>query len=271
MGIHCHCIMGGNRDMESIVLNRSELSALLREAGISRLPGAKADQTPGMDALELQQGLIRLEERSLVKVGGDGVEIDGQVGQLLSIVAEPLAIVSTFKETPEETSQAWHFISDGSIVALTSAGSGQYRLEDVANLDAVADYVARLMPLEPVPEQVQYQADVPQEDADEISAMVDNWDMVPALSLLEAGGLKMVEAKDLFDDLADYQWWGRVDLMSWESGQVKAAHRVLAVQGQEHSWVARQKNPTESTIHIETAQEGEFEAFLEQYWRELRA
>ncbi len=257
--------------MESIVLNRSELSALLREAGIIWLAGMEANQMPFVDETGLQQGLSRLAERNLVKVSGDGFEIDGQVGELLSIVAEPLAIVSTFKETPEETSQAWHFISEASIVALTPAGSGQYRLEDVNNLDAVADYVARLMPLEPVPEQVQYHADVPQEDADEISAMVDNWDMVPALSLLEAGGLNMVEAKDLFDDLADYQWWGRVDLMSCESGQVKSAHRVLAVQGQEHSWVARQKDPAVSTIHIETAQEGEFEAFLEQYWKELQA
>ena len=59
--------------MESIVLSRSELSALLEETGIDQLPGVGADQMPQADAMERQQGLSRLEERKLVKIGGDEV------------------------------------------------------------------------------------------------------------------------------------------------------------------------------------------------------
>ena len=72
------------------------------------------------------------------------------------------------------------------------------------------------MPLEPVPETVHYGAAVPQEDADEISWMADQWVTVPALNILTADGLNSAEAMDLFDDLADFQWWGRVDLMACE-------------------------------------------------------
>jgi hypothetical protein len=125
------------------------------------------------------------------------------------------------------------------------------------------------MPLEPVPETVHYEATVPQEDAVEISWMAAQWDMVPALEIMTAGGLEPVEAMDLFDDIAEFKWRGRVDLMACEDGTVVEGHRVLAIQGQERSWVARQDEPGASSIHIHTAMPGDFERLLGRYWAEI--
>lgn len=127
----------------------------------------------------------------------------------------------------------------------------------------------RLLGVEPVPETVHYEAAVPQEDSDEISWMADQWETVPALNILTADGLNLAEAMDLFDDLADFQWWGRVDLRACEDSVVLEQHRVLVIQGQKRSWVARQDMPDASTINIHTAMPGDFEHLLGRYWEEI--
>jgi hypothetical protein len=135
----------------------------------------------------------------------------------------------------------------------------------VSNLETVLADLEAALPLVPDPETVDYRTDVPQEDADEISSLAEGWDEVPALQILEADGLKMVEARDLYDDLANFAWWGRIDLMVNDGAKITSRHRVLVIQGQERSWVASQDISDMCTLHIHTARSGDFEEMLAQY------
>jgi hypothetical protein len=92
---------------------------------------------------------------------------------------------------------------------------------------------------------------------------------VPALKILTAYGLNSAEAMDLFDNIADFQWWGQVDLMACEDSVIREQHRDLVIQGQERSWVSGQAVPDASTIHIHTAMPGYFERLLGRYWAEI--
>lgn len=201
---------------------------------------------------------------------GEEIIVDDSLGQIFQTILQPQAVVKVYRESSEESLfWSWHYVSGTSIVALSLAQPDEDHLATVPDLNAVLEHLQDTMPLVPVPETVHYEAAVPQEDADEISRMADQWDMVPALNMLTADGLNTVEAMDLFDDIADFQWRGRIDLMACEDGAVIKQHRVLVIQGQERSWIARQDKPAASTIHIHTAMPEDFEHLLGQYWEEI--
>jgi len=259
--------------MEDLLLDNSELAALLNQLELDQMLGLESDQIPMQTATKddqmLQEGLNQLVEKDLLSLFNDQVEIGAELKGFFETIINPQVIVRIFKETPQETSWSLYYFSGSSIVEFSPVAPDQFYLRKIADLDKVAANIEIMLSLEPVPESVQYQAEVPQEDADEIAALADGWSAVPALTILEADGLKTAEAKDLFLDLTDYQWWGWVDILTCENGQITKGRRVLVIQGQDRAWVARQMKPEVSTIYIETAQSGEFEKFLGQYWEEI--
>jgi hypothetical protein len=259
--------------MDSLLLDSSELAALLNQLELDEMLGFESDQiqlqTATKDNRMLQEGLNRLIEKNLLILVNDQVETGAELKGFSETVINPQIMVKIFKETPQEIGWSLYYFSGSSIVEFSPLAPGQFSLRKIADLDEVAANIELMLPIEPVPESVQYQAEVPQEDADEIAALADGWSAVPALTILEADGLKTAEAKDLFLDLTDYQWWGWVDILTCENGQITKGRRVLVIQGQDRAWVARQMKPEVSTIYIETAQSGEFEKFLGQYWDEI--
>jgi hypothetical protein len=260
--------------MKEIVLDGRELLWLMDRLQLDRpigvepdlLPQPTSDERPAM----IQGGYEALKSRGLITFQDEVVVVDDTLRQMMQTILRPEAVVGAYRETADgEKLWSWHYVSDESIVALSLARLGEYRFAFVPDLMAVLEHLRNTMPLEPEPETVHYEANVPQEDATEISWMAAQWDMVPALEILTAGGLEPVEAMDLFDDIADFKWRGRVDLMACKDGRIVEGHRVLAIQGQERSWVARQDKPGASTIHIHTAMPGDFEHLLGRYWAEI--
>lgn len=260
--------------MKEIVLVGAELLWLMdrlqvdRPIGVDpdRLPQPLSDERPAM----IQEGYESLKSRGLVAFQDEEIVVDNGLRQMIQTTVRPDAVVRAYRETGAgKALWSWHYVSDGTIVALSLDQVGEYRFTSVPDLNAVLEHLKDIMPLEPVPETVHYEATVPQEDATQISWMAAQWEMVPALEILTADGLEPVEAMDLFDDIAEFEWRGRVDLMACEGGKVVEGHRVLAIQGQERSWVARQDKPGASSIHIHTAMPGDFERLLGRYWADI--
>ena len=260
--------------MDGIDLNRSELLCLMDLMGIDELMGMDPGQLTQPDELEhqesLREGLDNLTERELLTVNDQEYEIDESVRQMVEIMAQPEVIVRTYRETPGENEYwSWYFVSGSSIVEISMDNPGQFQLATVPDLNTVLEHLEVVFPLTPVPDTVRYNAEVPQDDAKEVTWLANGWDEVPALNILEADGLNTAEAMDLFDDIAEFAWWGKVDLMACQGNEITAKHRVLAIQGQERSWVARQTKADESTIHIHTALSGDFKQLLELYLNEI--
>lgn len=260
--------------MNGIVLDSDELISLLDRYNVDGFIGVDPDLLPRPAKNErqkmIQRGSDSLTSRGLFTAKGQEMVVDESLDQTLQTIIQPRAIVRVYRESSDQTQfWSWHYFSGPSIVALSFARPNEYRIDTVPDLGAVLKHLQDTLPLEPVPEAVHYKADVPQEDADEIVRMAEHWDVVPTLNILTADGLNMVEAMDLFDDISDFQWHGRIDLMACKDGVVIKQHRVLVIQGQERSWIARQDKPGASTIHIHTYSSGDFERMLGQYWEEI--
>jgi len=260
--------------MNSIALNRAELLCPLDLMGITEVVGVKAEQLRPVEEAEgrelLLKGLQGLSNWQLVTAIDGGYEISDELRTPVATLANTQVVIGTHRETADDQkSWFWHFVTRTSIAQLILDKPENYRLVAVSNLETVLADLEAALPLVPVPETMEYRADFPQADADEISSLVEKWDEVPALQILEADGLKAVEAADLFDNLANFAWWGRVDLMVNGGVNITSRHWVLVIQGQERSWVARQEVADVSTLHIHTARSGDFEELLERYWDDI--
>jgi hypothetical protein len=261
--------------MKNIAMNRAELLGLLDLIGIAQLVGVEAEQLRPVEESEGRELLLKgrqgLLNRQLINEIEGGYEVSDELRELAKTMANPQVGIATHRETADDKkSWFWHFVTQTSIAQLILDKPDNFRLVSVSNLETVVADLEAALPLVPVPETIEYRADVPQEDADEISSLADGWDEVPALQILEADGLKAVEAADLFDDLANFAWWGRVDFLANDGVNITSRHRVLVIQGQERSWVASQDIADMSTLHIHTARSGDLEEMLAQYWDDIR-
>ncbi len=257
--------------MSDIALNRAEIICLLNLMGSNQIVGVETEQLLPAEESEgqelLQRGLKGLSNRHLITENDGGYEFVDELRDLAMTMAYPQVVIATHRETADDKkSWFWHFVTRTSIAQLILDKPDNYRLIGVSNLETVLADLEDALPMVPAPQTIEYRADVPKEDADEISSLAEDWDEVPALQILEADGLTMVEARDLFDDLANFAWWGRVDLMAFDGANITSRHRALIIQGQERSWVARQDVADVSTLHIHTARSGDFEEILERYW-----
>ncbi len=257
--------------MEEIILERSELLSLLEMKGIDEVISIGQDQLPAPESFErpivLDDGRSRLLEQGLLSVAEDHYEIDSSLESMLSALADPQTVLRFWRSTPDRNEEVWcwYFRSGSDLVQLITSGPEQFELGRVAD-DAALAQIDEVFPLNPMPDSPDYQAIVDQADAELVQALADDWDEVPALTILEADGLSPIGAISLFDDVTEPQWLGEIDFMACVDREVKRHHRLLVLQGQESSWLAWQDDPDISELHIQPASAGALPKHVLTYW-----
>jgi hypothetical protein len=261
--------------MEEILLERSELLSLLELRGISEVVGLDQDQLPTPESFErpiiLDDGRSRLLEQGLLSVADDHYEIDGSLDTMLSALADPQTVLRFWRSTPDRDEEVWcwYFQSGSDLVQLITSGPEQFELGRIADDDAALAQIEEVFPLSHMPEGASYRAVIDQEDAESFRALAEDWDEVPALTILEADGLSPVGAIGLFDDVTEPQWRGQINIMACRDGEVKVHHRLLVLQGQEGSWLAWQDDPDNSELHIQAASAGALRQQVQAYWSKI--
>ncbi len=191
---------------------------------------------------------------------------------MIEVMVQPLAVVRTIRELADgEEQRSWHFATASTFVQMSAIDDKRFRLELIPDEQKVKDQIYELLPLAPVAENLTFRATVSQEDAQEIRSLALDWDQVPALELMEADGLYVAQSKQLFDEIAEPVWRGRIDFIDCREGAVESRRRVLVLQGQETSWLAWQTNPDESALHLQTTSAGALEKTDSEYWAEVVA
>lgn len=261
--------------MEEILLERAELLGLLEMKGIDEVIGISQEQLPMPESFErsiiLDDGRSRLLEQGLLSVAEDHYVIDGPLDSMLSVLADPLAVLRIWRSTPDRDEEVWcwYFHSDADLVQLITSGPEQFEIGRVSDDKAALAQIDEVFPLNPMPKSVRYRAVVDQEDAELARTLADDWDEVPALTILEADGLSPVGAIELFNDVTEPQWRGQIDFMACKDGEVNIHHRLLVLQGQEGSWLAWQDDPDKSELHIQSASAGALREQVQLYWSQL--
>jgi hypothetical protein len=257
--------------MEPMPLEKSELLTLLDLMGIEEVVGLGSDLLPAPEPFErsiiLDDGRSRLLERGRLSVADDHYEIESDLEAMLAIVGDPKTVLRVHRGVPDSHEElwCWYFISATHVVQLATSNPEQFELGWMSDLDSVLTQISEIFPLETMPDEVRYQAVADQEDANQVSTLVSGWEEVPALTIMEADGLTPVEAIELYDDLVEPMWRGRIDFMACSSGQVTINHRLLLLQGQSLAWFAWQDGPSASNLHIQTAIAGALQEHLMTY------
>ena len=261
--------------MEEILLERAEMLSLLEMKGVNEVIGISQDQLPTPESFErpiiLDDGRNRLLEWGLLSVAEDHYEIDGPLDAMLSALVDPETVLRFWRSTPDRDEEVWcwYFQSGSDLVRLITSGPEQFELGRVADDEAALAQIEEVFPLNPMPNSVSYRAVVDQEDAELARALANDWDEVPALTILEANGMSPVGAIELFNDVTEPQWRGQIDFMACRDGDVKLRRRLLVLQGEEGSWLAWQDDPDKSELHIQTASAGALRRQVQTYWLEV--
>jgi hypothetical protein len=262
-------------DMDTILLDRSQLLSLLDLMGVENVIGVESEQLSPLEPFErtlvLDDGRSRLLEQELLEVDEDHYEIDARLGKMLVVVTDPQAVLRIHRIIPAEKEDfwCWYFVSDEQWVRLASSNSEQYELDQLSGIDSAVTQIAEILPLEPVQNELRYRATAEQDDVNLIASLVSDFEEVPALTLMEADGLGPVEAIELYNDLTEPEWRGWIDFLACSSGQITISHRLLVLQGAELSWMAWQDDPDRSDMHVQTATTGALEKHFSDYLSEV--
>jgi hypothetical protein len=263
--------------MGPVILEKSEMLALLDLLGVQEVIGLEERHLHAPEAFErpliIDDGRNRLLEQHRLSVADDHYEIESDLEAMMVIITNPNSVVRVSRTIPDsdEAYWCWYYASEGEIIQLVASGPEEFELDRVGDIDGILAELVEFLPLEPAPDALHYRAIVDQEDADLVRALLDDWDEVPALSVMEADGLQPAEAVELYDDLEEPQWRGQVDFMACESGQIRLYRRLLVLQGDELSWLAWQDVADKSDLHIQTAETGALQEHLKTYLTEVLA
>jgi hypothetical protein len=262
--------------MSEISLDSSELLAVLALTDTETLAGLEEHHLPlpaeNDRQAVIEEGLDKLLNNGLLSAHGNHYHADESLISMIEVMVQPLAVVRTIRESADgEEQRSWHFATASAFVRMSAVADKEFRLELIPDEQTVKDQISELLPLELVSENLTYRATVNQEDAQEIRSLALDWDQVPALELMEADGLNVAQSKQLFEEIAEPVWRGRIDFIDCREGASVSRRRVLALQGQETSWLAWQTRPDESALHLQTASAGLLEKTVSDYWSEVVA
>jgi hypothetical protein len=260
--------------MSEISLDSSELLAILALTDTETLTGMEDRHLPFPAENDrqavIEEGLDKLLKNGWLSVHGNHYHADESLMSMIEVMVQPLAVVRTIRESAEgEEQRSWHFVNASAFVQMLAADDKHFRLDLIPDEQTVKDQISNFLPLEPVPENLNYRATVSQDDAQEIRSLASDWDEVPALEIIEADGLNLAQGKQLFEEIAAPVWRGRIDFIDCREGAGISRRRVLVLQGQETSWLAWQTHPDESTLNIQTATTGALDKIVSDYWTEV--
>lgn len=197
----------------------------------------------------LQVGKKRLHERGLDKEDS-----------MLQTVTQPTAVLhATRTEDNKSEENIWFFYTPGQIVRMQQANENRYQLTAVSEVTAVLEQIQQFLPLQPAPSNLIYHITVDEEEFENLRDLASEWAEVPSLATLEADGLDLIGAKDLFDSAVAPQWRGIIDFMRVDGKEIVQKQTVRALQEQEMAWLVRPYGPDNRKVLIKTAQAGELQ------------
>lgn len=245
------------------IFDYAELCYLLTEAGNDAPVGVDAQFFPPLSDVErqtlLQTGQAKLRERA---------DSDGQ--GLVQVLVEATAVLhATRIEENEPDSNRWFFYTSTHTVQLQKVNAAQYELTTLDGATAVLPQIQQFLPLQPAPAGLTYRVKLPHEDFLTLRDLATEWEEVPALEILEADGLEIVAARDLFDSAVEPEWRGIINCLTIEGQAVMEEATLRVLQGAEISWVIRPS--TDTDLIVETAQPGYFEKSLTELWQAATA
>ncbi|MCA9875665.1 MAG: hypothetical protein KC441_18465 [Anaerolineales bacterium] len=243
----------------AITFDYSELCALLAEAGVDALVGMDASQFSPLSKAEkaavLQAGRSKLSMRQ-----------DDPGKALVQVLAGPTAVLHATRVQaglPDE--HMWFFYTPDQTVQLQAVDEEQYWLTAVAPHTAVLQHVQQFLPLQPAPADLIYRVKVTEEDFLTLRDLATEWEEVPALEILEADGLDLVSARDLFDSAVAPEWRGIIECLTCQGQTVTGQSTLRVLQGAEVSWLIRPS--ADHRLLMETAQPGHYENALSKIWQ----
>jgi hypothetical protein len=262
--------------MSEISLDSSELLAVLALTDTETLAGMEEHHLPlpaeNDRPAVIEEGLDKLLNNGWLSAHGNHYHADESLMSMIEVMVQPLSVVRIIRESANgEEQRSWHFVNSSAFVQMLAVADKHFCLNLIPDEQTVKDQISDFLPLELVPENLNYRATVSQYEAQEIRSLASDWDEVPALELIEAGGLNVAQSKQLFEEIAEPVWRGRIDFIDCREGASVSGRRVLVLQGQETSWLAWQTHPDESALNIKTASTGALDKVVSDFWAEAIA
>lgn len=241
-------------------LDYEELLHLFDQSGLMvppDLPGFTDLVNEEERAAALQAGASRFRGRGL----------DAADPQLQAVV-RPATIIQINRKAFKQPDQWQHFYSNNAaITCLEPAGDNNYRLSKMESVADVIMAIETFLPLQPAPPELIYSITVNHEDYEALRELASMWEEIPSLEILEAEGLELIAARDLFDSAVEPQWRGILEFIQVDGEDITNKHTIHALQGPEVAWLVSPYPADTSRMLIETAQAGELRQALENSWR----
>jgi hypothetical protein len=137
--------------MEPILLEKSELLALLDLLGIDTVAGLGPEHLPQPEPYErpiiLDDGRSRLLEHRRLSVAEDHYEIDPELEAILVVLAKPESMVSIWHSADKNIDSfwRWYFVSGSELVQLTADGTEQFELGRVDDTATALAQIAEIL------------------------------------------------------------------------------------------------------------------------------
>ena len=242
-------------------LDYAELCALLAGAGVNAPAGMDAASFTALNDSNGQEilaaGRAKLSKRQ-----------DGPEQTLVQVLARPTAVLHVTRwQENNLVKDFWFFYTPAQTVRLHKNAAEHYQLTSVSGKTAVLEQIQQLLPLQSVQPSLTYRITVDEEEFENLRDLASEWEEVPSLATLEADGLDLIAAKDLFDSAVEPQWRGIVKFMRLHGSDIAHTYTVRALQGQEVAWLVRPYATDPGKVLIETAQAGKLQKALESSWQ----
>lgn len=239
-------------------ISYAELYLLLSQAGVAAPLGVDAAHFPLLpDGMQRQKvfedGRARLAER------------EDDVQKLVQVLVEATAVMHVIYRTDAMPDQdRWYYTNGTEIVRLQANDAAEFGLVMIADKAELFADIHAFLPLLPAPEDLNYRIKIDHEEFMALFDMASEMEELPTIQALEADGLDIVLARDLYDSATGSEWRGIITFQTYQGETVTAEKTIRALQGAELAWLIRPS--ADGNLVVETARAGLFQTALRTAW-----
>jgi hypothetical protein len=262
--------------MDGILLNSTELSALLHTLRAKQLVGVDTRKLVPADPVEyqktVQQGMGLLQERGWTLGEPPALVIHHDDLMLMGeVVAFPEVVALSVRIIPGTGQQHFlHYLANGLMVEFSQPAQEQYRLAAVPNIGAAFKRWAEILPL---PESVPgngCRLRIEQEAYFMIQEYLGHADQAAVRKELKQAGMPPEAIKAYLASNNEQSFYGTLALLRIEKGEVSDA-RNLAIVCAETSWMVRQVEAGQPLLELSTACANDLKTVLRTWLAEFSA
>lgn len=242
-------------EISGVDLTASELSYLLATLTAPTIVGIDAtalfpDKQSSRETL-FRKGREKLEANGWMKPipdHPDEYELDPVLFELVSIIAAPSFVIATQRiSAKRERQDVLHYLTDESIVELSSSEEGTYRIGFVSDSGALYERIAAM--LEVAVKAPSKHLELDGEVFEHIQSLALKGKLEQARASLESAGVTEKMADSVLNAVCDPAQ-GQIVLIRTQSGEIEAGRRVHVYGEGKQAWIVKQSSPDSADVEM---------------------